>query len=692
MSSHPCFLRWMSLPLATVLGVAWAMTVGSEVLGGEAARLDGFTQSDGNSVFALHLRPSVPAANGPRDVVILVSTAASQTGDYRATSLATLQSVLAKLGANDRVKLVAFDLNATPLTPGFVAPNSPQMTAALGALNQRTPLGSCDLEKALDSAANGFSGESKSARAIVYIGDGSSRANALTPEQLDHIVNDLVAQRTPVIAFGVGPRVDEQTLGILASRSGGVVVLDQAAVDAADYGTLLAQAVHGSVLWPKAGGTVKWPEGMDVYPKAFPPMRSDRDTVLVGSEKSTAAKQVKIDMDGPAGGQELVWDIPALKSEPRNAYLATVVDEAKVDGGRTLPLIDSASLAEGKQEIVAGGRGLKALALDALKVGNLESADRLASEVLRRNPSDLNAQNIMAAIKDAAAKKGGAAPAAASGPLPPVPAPAAADVNTPAGSPGDINLQGNNAGPLPDGAAAASAVNENNALEGQWEKGVQTTIDAARGKLATNPDAAKALIRQKISDLTGVSDLRAEVRDRLMRMLQTANTEINHRAEEITFREQQRQREEMSRREMEMNIAELQRDKNKVSQLMERYNSLLDEAHQRLSDRQADKAFADAEVTLSEATKIVERDMPSVKPVMIAAMHHARSVEALEDIIAVRNERVKKVIDTFYQVEKSQIPFADEPPLVYPDAEVWKELTARRKKWSRHGTLETQPR
>ena len=155
---------------------------------------------------------------------MLVSTAASQTGDFRAKSLATLQSTLGNLDPNDRVKLVAFDLNTAPLTEGFVAPNSAAMATALGALNQRTPLGSCDLEKALDAAAKSFAGDnSKSARAILYIGDGSSRANVLTTDQLDRVVNDLVAQRAPVIAFGVGPQIQEQLLGTLASRTGGIV-------------------------------------------------------------------------------------------------------------------------------------------------------------------------------------------------------------------------------------------------------------------------------------------------------------------------------------------------------------------------------------------------------------------------------------------------------------------------------------
>jgi hypothetical protein len=292
MSKYPYFLRGTVLPLATVLGMALAMTANTPLLGREAARLDAFTQADGSSVFALSLKPSpTPAAKGPRDIVVLVSTAASQTGDYRAKSLATLQSVLSKLGANDRVQLVAFDLNAAALTQGFVAPDGPQTAAALAALKRRTPLGACDLAKALETAAKSYAG-GKSARAVVYIGDGSSRANPLGIDQLDRAVNDLVAQRAPVIAFGIGPQIEEQLLGVLASRTGGLVVPDSADRDADFYGSYLARAVHGSVLWPKAEGlnageTVKWPDGWDVYPKTFPPLRSDRDTVLVGTAKWT---------------------------------------------------------------------------------------------------------------------------------------------------------------------------------------------------------------------------------------------------------------------------------------------------------------------------------------------------------------------------------------------------------------------
>ena len=44
-----------------------------------------------------------------------------------------------------------------------------------------------------------------------------------------------------------------------------------------------------------------------------------------------------------------------------------------------------------------------------------------------------------------------------------------------------------------------------------------------------------------------------------------------------------------------------------------------------------------------------------------------------------REQRQKAVVDTLYQVDRSCIPFPDDPPIVYPDAEVWQQLTARRK-------------
>src|SRR5690606_35962221 len=54
----------------------------------------------------------------------------------------------------------------------------------------------------------------------------------------------------------------------------------------------------------------------------------------------------------------------------------------------------------------------------------------------------------------------------------------------------------------------------------------------------------------------------------------------------------------------------------------------------------------------------------------------------VNQITAVIERRNKAFVETLYQVELSQIPFPDEPPIIYPAADVWEDLTIRRKKYA----------
>ena len=147
--SKQFLLRWAALPCATLALAAMAATTLAAEPGPEAARLNCFTHPDGTTYFALSLQPPAAASvAGPRDVVIVVSTSAGEKDEYRAKELEALQSAVASLGPEDRVQLIAADLTAVPLTKGFVAPNSAEWNEAAAALDQRTPLGSSDMEKA----------------------------------------------------------------------------------------------------------------------------------------------------------------------------------------------------------------------------------------------------------------------------------------------------------------------------------------------------------------------------------------------------------------------------------------------------------------------------------------------------------------------------------------------------------------
>jgi hypothetical protein len=47
-----------------------------------------------------------------------------------------------------------------------------------------------------------------------------------------------------------------------------------------------------------------------------------------------------------------------------------------------------------------------------------------------------------------------------------------------------------------------------------------------------------------------------------------------------------------------------------------------------------------------------------------------------------RNLRADRFLEALYLVELAHVPFPDEPPIQWPNAQVWRALTERRKKWA----------
>ena len=105
------------------------------------AQFDTYQRPNGDAYFALALTPQAALPSAPAcELVVLFDTSASQLGKYREKGLEVLRGLLATLGDHDRVKLMAVDVNAIPLTDTFVDPRGSEMQAALEKLNRRVPL------------------------------------------------------------------------------------------------------------------------------------------------------------------------------------------------------------------------------------------------------------------------------------------------------------------------------------------------------------------------------------------------------------------------------------------------------------------------------------------------------------------------------------------------------------------------
>ena len=242
MSSNKLYGRARLLSAIVTLAAA-AMV--AQAAASEAARLERFTHSDADYI-ALSLRPTgVVAEAGPRQVVILFDTSAGQAGAYREKALEVLEGLLASLNEADRVQLMAVDTRTVSLTNGFVSGKSPELTQALARLKARVPLGATDLDAALTSVIAAV-GEGETPTAVVYMGKGTSRANILTPDRVAELTGQLAAKRVSVNSYVVGLNPDRLLLGVLASKTGGTVLMETAGVEAAAETQALASAVPRS--------------------------------------------------------------------------------------------------------------------------------------------------------------------------------------------------------------------------------------------------------------------------------------------------------------------------------------------------------------------------------------------------------------------------------------------------------------
>jgi hypothetical protein len=664
-----------------------------------SAELATYQREGGETYFSLSLKPPAELAEGklPREVVIVFDTSASQTGPYRETGLAAVEACIGKLGPQDRVQLMAADLDARPLTAEFVPSDSQKLRAALQALRGETPLGSTDMEGVLRAATARFSKEPAAARTVLYVGDGLSAANLLGTDSFGELIAMLREARVSVSSYAIGPQRDGRLLAALANHTGGNLYVDEPMAWAneaekisedrareenlrrgASVGASMAEWARAAVLWP---AEVAWPEEFgEVYPKITPPLRSDRDTVVIGAASKRLAGPVSIRVRAEVGTApvELVWSAaPQAKGED-HAFLAQLVETARTDDGATLPTVGTAGLAETARMLEAGVDNLTDLAERAITTGDLQGAQAAAQAVLRRDPGNVKAQTIERAVLR---QRTQASPvlqrSAAEGqsndlnlvrPAPTLPAPPAAgeapaDVAFPA--PGSLTDRF-----APEGELLDELEQRRRVFGQMLRREIENIVIDARRTMSTDPQTAIQDLKLALQNVERAPELSPEMRAALIDKLQIALREAQRAAVIKDDLDAAREEELAAARERRLLNERLAREREKEKQLVDRFSALVDE-----------QRFDEA---LDVAAIVDEVDPEGVTPVVAYVGAELKRNNYLQQVT--RAARWDNYFNTLYQVELSDVPFPDDPPIVYPAAPVWEELTNRRK--DRYGSMD----
>ena len=672
------------------LALLLAALVAPSVLAESGAQLITYRAEGGPTYFALSLTPaSDQAPVRASDVVILFDTSASQTGAYRETAFAALEAAIAKLRTEDRVQLVAADLDARPITDKLLPAGSPELLSAVEKLRGELPLGSTDMETVLNAVTSKFDAGAKTNRTVLYIGDGMSTANLLGTDAFRTLTDQLRTARISVSSYAIGPRQDAALLAAIANQTGGNLYVDESMVLADDAAGVSVERANEENLrrgakigekladWTRA--TVIWPDQVSlpaelgqVLPREMPPLRSDRDTVVIGStDKPLAAPLgIKIKADVAGASSDLAWMATPSASDESYAYLAQVVEGARADGGLTTPAIGLAGLAETGRVLENGVEEMSQFAQRAVATGDLTSAKLMSDAVLRRDPGNIQAKTVQRVVERKVAPDAATAASDASSNDLSLVRTAQASTLPPQGSPvieGQTPVDGALVDQFDQNGALMDAVEQQKRVYAQMlRREVENTAIDARRTMANDPEAAGQQLKLALQNVERAPELDPEVRLQLIDKLQIALREVQRQATIKDELDAAREEQLAAAREQQLITERLARDVEREKQLIGRFDALIDE-------RRYDEAIEVADIT-------AESNPLGVAPAVVHAWSQLKRNEYLA--VAAQQARWRGFVNTLYLVETAAIPYPDEPPIIYPDAPFWEELTIRRKKFA----------
>ena len=212
-------------------------------------------------------------------------------------------------------------------------------------------------------------------------------------EELTEVTSALSASHTAVSSFAVGPQRDLQLLAVLANHTGGNLLVDHADLPPQDAGALLAETVHAPVFWPEE---VYLPsEFRETFPRVLPPLRGDRDSILIGVAQRMEGGHVRIVGTTDGAPAAIDWKVTMEPASPDFSSLPALIDMARRDNGVRLPTVGSEGLRESLRLLGEQSANLAKMAQEAFQRHEHQDAHTLVEAALRMDPTNPTAHAVM---------------------------------------------------------------------------------------------------------------------------------------------------------------------------------------------------------------------------------------------------------------------------------------------------------
>lgn len=241
-----------------------------------------------------------------------------------------------------------------------------------------------------------------------------------------------------------------------------------------------------------------------------------------------------------------------------------------------------------------------------------------------------------------------------------------------------LKLTGKPAAGSPEtaGRLLRSVEQQRRLIAAQVRAEVEHELHDARTLARRDPASAQSSLKLMLDRVDHVAELSVQVRSELRTDLEQALRAVTRQAATKDIADAQVAAQRAAAADRLHSAAALARDQQRLEQLMDRFESLMDEGRYAAADALGEREIAE-----------LAPDAPAATSARLVA--HQYGAHALN--VALRGARQKGVVATLASVETSHMPFSDDQPMVYPRAEVWRERTLRRAKYARTDLRNVSP-
>lgn len=576
--------------------------------------------------------------------IIAVDTSASQVGVARESSLKLVDAVLNALPSSSQVALVAVDVDCEPLTNGFVSKAVAVDSARK--LSQRTPLGTTNLRSAFQHVAKLT--QDATPTSLLIIGDGLTTSDRISEADVATLTSTFASQNVEAHSVLVGPKTDTQLPSVFANLTGGTVTENSYGQER-QLAVVLSQSLRTAAIEIEQVVADRKPVDPANGDQLF--VRTDRHTLLYFDD-NLAGTKLQVELEG---NQQLSFEGDQSSSQEGSAVISHMLNRLKASNG----IHDS----------VCG--------LDALKVAGEElnsnySQTVKAAKILQRQGKSQAARRVMAQAEQMMLRQPNVLLTkfqqdgeAMSLPTPPT-----------AGGPDFGSTQDNAAGI----DAFSGAASDDSRLDGTRKQlGLQAqvltvetnqAIDEATDLAFDNPEYSITILKDMLEAVDAAKDVGPDVQAELRRRVEGALVNVRERRERNALRRRELDKMQAVLSAQEKLLLEQEEEEQQLETLIDVVRGQLDRA--RHGDR---NGFEDGEENARIALDLEPGNGPATQALVMAEA--SGQLNKAYRLVNIRHDRF---LETLYQVERSHVPFPDEPPILFPPADVWRALTLVRKK------------